>query len=95
MNRGSGERYRISTETVSNRLGENTVLVHLKTDRILELNRTASRLWELISAGFDLVQIQTTMLQEFDVAEQELNKEIDDTLASLQAEKFISVDHEN
>jgi hypothetical protein len=94
MERGPHMRYRISTEAVSNRLGENTVLVHLKTDRILELNRTASRLWELISAGLDRSQIQATMIQEFDVSEPVLTREIDATLGSLQSENFISIDNE-
>ena len=95
MERGSEIRYRISTEAVSNRLGENTVLVHLKTDRILELNRTASRLWELISAGLDRSQIQAAMLQEFDVSEAQLTEEIETTLTSLQSENFISIDNES
>jgi hypothetical protein len=35
------------------RVGEEAVLVNLKTNRIYSLNHTRARFWELISVGHD------------------------------------------
>src|SRR5829696_3032146 len=35
------------------RLGDEVVIVHLKTNQIYRLNRTAARFWELVAEGSD------------------------------------------
>jgi hypothetical protein len=65
------------------RVGDDAVLVHLKTNRIYSLNRTGARFWELLSEGYGRDAAQATLLGEFDVAEDELRKEVDDLLAAL------------
>ena len=90
-----GSRFRVNPDTVANRIGNQVILVHLQTDRIFELNRTAARLWELISDGCDLPEIQSRLLQEFDVTESQLAGEIQALLASLEKEQFLEIDHES
>jgi len=48
--RTSTAAWRPSEDTVTQRVGEGIVLVHLPTDRIYSLNPTATRLWELLAA---------------------------------------------
>jgi hypothetical protein len=72
-------------------MGSATVIVHLRTDRIYELNRTASGLWELLGAGCTRSQLQRRMQERFDVDAARLTRELDDMLASLRAARLIRV----
>ena len=62
----------------------------MRTDRIYELNRTGTRFWELLCAGYTQTEIQQLMLQEFGVAEDDLAVEIKAMLASLQDEGLVT-----
>jgi hypothetical protein len=82
-----------STDVVSRRLDDIVVLIHLKTNRIFELNATGARLWELISAGSTVGEIRETMLSEFDVAPAELTNEIAALTQQLESEALIARRH--
>ena len=45
-------------DVVSRRLGDDTVLVHLKTNRIFALNPTGARFWELLLEGMNRGEIE-------------------------------------
>ena len=82
--------YRPNPDVIAQQVGDDTVLVHLETNRIYELNRTGARLWELVQAGLDRDQIQQELLREFDVEEAELAGEIDSFLAQLIGANLVS-----
>jgi hypothetical protein len=63
-------------DVVWRRVGEEAVLVDLKTNRIYSLNHTGARLWELISAGHDRAAVETALIEEFDVEESELRRQV-------------------
>jgi hypothetical protein len=83
------ERFTVSPDVVAQQLGDEVILVHLKTDRTFVLNRTGARLWELLSAGHDLAEIQWRMTQEFDVGERQLAAETDALLDALRGEHLV------
>jgi coenzyme PQQ synthesis protein D (PqqD) len=76
-------------DVVSRRVGDETVLVNLKTNRIYSLNRTGARLWELLGEGKDRAAAEEALLGEFDVDETELRREVDDLLGELEAEDLV------
>lgn len=80
---------RPARQVVARRVDAGTVLIHLRTNRIYELNVTGSRIWELLREGCDSGTIQTRLLQEFEVDEAEARRAIEDTLTSLAAEGLI------
>ena len=80
---------RADENVVARRLDDETVLVHLRTNRIYTLNPTAARLWELIEEGTDRATIERRMSAEFDVAGGALTEAIDGMLASLHAEGMV------
>jgi Coenzyme PQQ synthesis protein D (PqqD) len=86
------DRVRLSSDVVTQRMGEDMVLVHLKTNRIYDLNMTAARLWELMSTGEILSNIQDRMLMEFDVDKTVLQSEIHDTLTAMNKEGLLTFD---
>lgn len=80
---------RHSPDVVSSRLGEAGVLVNLRTNRILELNATGIRIWELIGEGQTMSVIRRQMLEEFDVAPDELQLELSRLVAALMREGLV------
>jgi hypothetical protein len=87
-------KLRAHPDVVYRRLGDEIVLVHLETNRIFALNATGARLWELIEAGHDEVEIRAQLLQTFDVTPARLNREVDSVLADLAAEGLVIRDHD-
>jgi hypothetical protein len=80
---------RPDSEVVSRKLGDRLVVVNLRTNRIYELNQTASRLWELLDAGSDRAELEAALLNEFDVERTVVSQEIDRTIAQLSSEGLI------
>ncbi len=67
------------------------ILVHMETDRIYELNATATRLWELLDTTCSIPAIRQQMLSEFDVDETVLQREIASTLQSLVRSELVII----
>jgi hypothetical protein len=88
-NIGSGASWRPNSEVLAQRLGDEMILVHLQTNRIYRLNKTAARVWELMSAGENREALFHRLLEEFAVSSAQLVKELDGLFARLQAEKLL------
>ena len=71
------------------RLGEEMVLFNLDTDHFYELNRTAARFWELLSAGQAATDVREQMLVEFAVEPNQFAHEAEAMLASLRKENLV------
>lgn len=82
-------RFRVAPDTVAQRVGEEVVLVHMKTDRIFVLNCTGARVWELLREGADVAGIRRRMQVEFDVGAAQLEEELASLLTSLEDEGLI------
>ncbi len=76
-------RFRASPDALATRVGDETVLVDLRTDQIYSLNRTATRIWELVCDGCDRDEVERRMLEEFEVTTAELAEAIDDLVGSM------------
>lgn len=78
-----------SPDVVSRRLGDEIVLVHLKTNRIFSLSPTGARLWELLSAGSNRREIEDRLHEEYDVSRDAVSAEIDSLVSMLEAEALV------
>lgn len=83
-------RLRPNHDVIARRAGAGILLIHLQTNRIYELNTTASRLWEVLSDG----AAATQMLAEFDVAEAQFNTELAAFISLLVKEDLLT-EHDN
>jgi Coenzyme PQQ synthesis protein D (PqqD) len=81
--KAAGARWRASEDAVGRHLGDMSVVVNVRTNRIYELNLTGSVLWDLIEAGADRQRLEQAMLERFDVGEGELARALDEALALL------------
>jgi hypothetical protein len=82
----------MNPDTLAQRVGDEVVLINLKTDRIFVLNRTGARLWELLAARHTRAEIRERLLDEFDVTGGQVDAEIESLLAALRDERLIDAD---
>ncbi len=76
-------------DVVASRVGDELVLVHLGSDRILSLNRTAARVWDLVCAGGDPREIRERILAEFDVTPADLERDVTGLLEVLRSHDLV------
>ena len=79
----------VNADVVYQQVGEDLVLVHLKTNQIFALNPTGGRFWELLTDGLDRPAIEEALLEEFEVTPGQLEREIDQLLAALAREGLV------
>lgn len=85
-------RFRPGSDTAVEHLGDEVVLIHLKTDRLFVLNRTGSRIWELLADGHEVAEIQRQLLGEFEAPRDEVAADVRSLLEALQREHLITRD---
>lgn len=88
------DRFQISPHAVAKQSGNLVVLVHLGTQKIFELNPTATRIWDLLAEGLTREDIHSRISEEFDVPREAAAQEIEELLSSLISENIISVSNE-
>jgi hypothetical protein len=89
---GGSDRLVPADDVVAELAGEHMVLIHMDTNRIFELNRTGARVWELLQDGEDAEGIVRRMVEEFDVEDGLLEREVSAVLERLEAEKLVRRD---
>lgn len=80
---------KLNPDVIYRRIGNEMILINLKTEQIYSLNYTAARFCELLLAGMSLKDIEHQLLQEFDVTEKDLHEEINHMLDSLKSKMFL------
>ena len=82
-------RVRPDPSVLAKRVDDEIVLVHLETNRIYELNRTAAFLWDALAPGLTQAELEERLALEFDVERDELAREIDELLGQFTSERLI------
>jgi len=85
-------RARLSADVMSERFGDEIVLLNLKTNRFFSLNRTGARLWELLAAGERLEAIEEQLCREFEVDRAQVTVEVERMVASLNKEQLLELE---
>jgi hypothetical protein len=80
---------RPNPDVIAKRLEETTVLVHIPTNCIFELNETGSVVWGMIGEGFDVDRIVQSLVDEFGVDEARAADEVKELLERLRNEGLI------
>ena len=83
-----GSRVRPDPDVLAKRVDDEIVLVHLETNRIYELNRTAAFLWDALGAGSTQAELEERLALEFDVERDELAREIEELLSQFTSERL-------
>jgi coenzyme PQQ synthesis protein D (PqqD) len=88
----SAARWSPSEEVVAEETGDHMVLIHMRTNRIFELNRTGARVWRLLQEGEDEDGVVRRLLEEFDVQDDELRQEVRQVVRRLAEEELVTKD---
>jgi hypothetical protein len=79
----------VNPDVLHRRVGEEVVLVNLRTNQVFALNETGARFWELLAEGRSRDQIEQELLVEFQVESERLAQEIDELLVALERENMV------
>jgi hypothetical protein len=85
----SRREIRRNPNVVARAVGESTVLVHLQTNRIYELNATASSIWELVDSGESESEVVRLLSANFNASAEVVEGDFKALLADLEREGII------
>jgi hypothetical protein len=70
----------ISSEVLTQEVGGETVILDLKSETYFGLDEVGTRIWQLLVEQEDMQTITATMLNEYDVEEDQVEKDIQNLL---------------
>ena len=76
-------------DVVAREMGDRAVLIHLRTNRIFELNATGLRVWEMLEHAIARDEICRRLEQELRVPALEVGQAVDGLLDDLERERLI------
>lgn len=81
----------ISSEILTQEVSGETVILDLKNESYFGLDEVGTRIWKLLQQGKDIQSITKTMLDEYDVEEKQLGKDIQALLSQLNEAGIITL----
>ena len=85
------QRVRVPPSTLYRELEGETVLLQLDSGEYFGLDKTATRIWQLIVEKADLHQVEAAMLEEFDVDRTVLSHDLARVVDQLSAKHLIEI----
>ena len=85
-------RLTVPVDVLSQELDGETVILDLRGERYLSLDSVGSRFWQLVQNGADAEAACGILLQEYDVEEAVLRRDLAELIAAMRAAGIISVD---
>jgi hypothetical protein len=79
----------IPKHILSESLNDETVVLDMSSGMYFGLSPVATRFWHLLNEGKTRDDIQTVLMEEFDVEVATLSADLDSLLAELEAKKLI------
>jgi len=80
----------VSPDVLSQEISGETVLLDLKSEGYFGLDRTATRIWQLLQENKSLEEVHDTMSAEFEVDPEVLRADLSNHLSELEAAGLIS-----
>ncbi len=82
----------LSSEVLLQEIGEESVLLDLKSESYFGLNAVGTRVWRLLEQDGAMANVRAAVLAEYDVPTARLDQDLSDLLASLAEAGLITVD---
>ena len=86
------QKIEISSEVLTQEVGGETVILDLKSESYFGLDEVGTRIWQLLQEQKDIQTITATMLNEYDVKEEQLEKDIQNLLKQLDKAGIVTLD---
>jgi len=84
------DRFAINPNVAVRQVGEETVILDLTSGTYLGLDPVGARIWQLMGEGMTLAQICSVMLDEYEVARADLERDTMNLVEELSAQELIS-----
>jgi len=83
------QAYRFSPDIAWRRIGDESVVLDLKSSDYYSLNETAALLWEALGEGLTPEKAVERLCEEFDAEPDAVRKDVEAALAELLSERLI------
>ncbi len=83
MNFQPTDRFNISNEVLSQEISGETVLLDLQGESYFGLNEVGTRIWQLLQSEKTIAETLTTLSDEYDVSQEQLEADVSELLAKL------------
>jgi hypothetical protein len=80
----------VPAEVMARQIGEETVILDLKSGAYFGLEAAGSRIWQLLAAGTTLAEVCETVEGEYDVAHEALERDVLELAEQLQREGLLT-----
>jgi hypothetical protein len=84
-------RVSVDPELMFRVVGEETVLLNLKTEKYLGLNETGTAIWKALAEARTIQEAYDAVLGEFDVDPQELERDVRELVDALIEQHLIEI----
>ena len=84
----------ISSEVLTQEVGGETVILDLKSETYFGLDEVGTRIWQLLVEQEDVQAITATMLNEYDVEEEQVEKDIQNLLTQLDKAGIVTLNYD-
>ncbi len=85
------EKVKIPEEVVFQKVGDETVLLNLQTGTYFGLDTVGTRVWELVAEKGTLAGIVESMLEDYEVTPEDLQRDILRLVKELRAKGLVQV----
>ena len=86
------DKIKISDQVLSQEVSGETVLLDLGSEFYFGLDKTGTRIWELLQSGVSIQDLIGTMLDEFEVDRETLETDVNALLGKLLDAGLVSVE---
>jgi hypothetical protein len=83
------ERVKVAPDVLFRLVGEEGVLVNLKTERYLGLNPVGTRMWNVLSSAASIQAAYDELLQEYEVEPTQLRTDLQEFIDQLFSQNLI------
>jgi len=82
---------KILPDVLSQQVSGETVLLDLSGENYFGLDNIGTRIWQLLQEHSDLQKVYDTMLEEYDVEGEELEKDLEEIITNLAEAGLINI----
>lgn len=86
-------RFEIPAHVMSREMGGETVLLDLSQGAYYSLNGVGSRVWELLAEGMTLAEVSETLLAEYEVPPEDLDRDVLVLAHTLLTKQLVQLGH--
>jgi hypothetical protein len=86
------DKITISQQVISRHVGDETVIVDLRSGTYFGVDPVGARIWQLMQDGKNLAEICNVMLDEYEVTFDDLERDVLALAQSLSAKNLISME---